>query len=169
MSDPIAAKRCPACDRYCCWACLSESVAWRARALTAEAERDEWARHYSAANEAAAAALASEVAAWKARAETAERDAADTHRQCRDCRAARRLEPTRIAAAVADERRKVIGEVVAWIADREAWWRNAEDSLGDDASDETRRHAFGRSRAFQEVRAHFAELRMRAVAESDGA
>jgi len=55
--------------------------------------------------------FASEVAAWKARAETAEADAADTHRQCYDCRKDRRLEPTRIAAAVADERRKAIAKV----------------------------------------------------------
>jgi len=94
MSDPIAAERCPTCDRrrvslaeidtaldcdhglacVCprdhCWSPLTgECVGrlrmhWRDRALAAEAERDEWAGRYSA--------MASEVAAWQARAEAAE-------------------------------------------------------------------------------------------------
>ena len=122
MSDPIAAKRCPTCDRrrvslaeidtaldcdhglacVCprdhCWSPLTgECVGrlrmhWRDRALAAEAERDEWARHYSATTEAAGVALASERDAWKARAEAAEAD--------------RRLEPSRTTVAAA-ERRKV--------------------------------------------------------------
>jgi len=52
---------------------------------------------------------------WRARALTAEAHADDTHRQCYDCRKDRRLEPTRIAVAVAAERRNVLGEVVAWL------------------------------------------------------
>jgi len=56
------------------FAACSPDVAIRLidRVVSAEAERNEWARHYSATTEAAAVALASEVAAWQARAEAAE-------------------------------------------------------------------------------------------------